>query len=218
MGLLAGHSMTALAAPTHPNETSIHHHFNQSGIHHGHKYHGEYYDGSTGTWFDLYSPDAVAYTNEDALASYWKGHTNVTDTLGKRGFYDCTYYGRHSTLKVAACGTGHAIGAFVSATGAAAAGGYIATELQEAFNGKRDNQSPRSICITKDGDTLCTSWANYNTGKLANGESGDIANFALKCGQSGGSAEFKATTTDGGIIYVCVSDRAKGCGSNVCGQ
>jgi hypothetical protein len=69
----------------------------------------------------------------------------------------CTYYKRHSALKTAGCGTAHAIGAFISATGAAAAGGYIANELGEAFNGKRDNQTPRPICITKDDDTLCTS-------------------------------------------------------------
>jgi hypothetical protein len=91
-----------------------------------------------------------------------------------------------------------------------AAEGYITTELGEAFNGKRDNQTPRFICITKDGDTLCTSWANYSTGKLPSGESGDIEGFAVKCGQSGGSA------TDGGIVYICVSNRAKGCGAAVC--
>jgi putative hemolysin len=87
---------------------------------------------------------------------------------------------------------------------------------KEAFNDSRDNQAPRPICVTKDGNIICTSWANYNTGKLANGESRDIANFAVKCGQSGGGAEFKAITSDGNILYICVSNRAKSRDSNVC--
>lgn len=91
----------------------------------------------------------------------------------------------------------------------------MTAKVNEATTGGRDNQKPRSICHTLDRQNVCISWANYIGSTLRNGESGDIGNFAAKCAAAGMSSEFKATTSDGGIIFICVSNRASGCDNTI---
>ncbi|PWN49109.1 hypothetical protein IE53DRAFT_297389, partial [Violaceomyces palustris] len=74
---------------------------------------------------------------------------------------------------------------------------------QNAFANGRGGKSPRSICHTYDGDNVCTSWANYDSNGLKNGESADIANFATSCAKRGYSSEFKGTDSNGGTIFIC---------------
>ncbi|QIW99380.1 hypothetical protein AMS68_004898 [Peltaster fructicola] len=173
-------------------------------------YKGEFVDAVTNLPFDLYSEDAAL---EPATAfSYYLAGANDTE-LDKRSWYNCEHL---TNLQTLGCNTAHGIGSFVSATGASAAGSYIAVLLGEAFNGIRDNKKPRSVCISRDGANLCVSWATYDTASLKSGEPSDIANFAVSCGKSGGSSEFKTVMSDGGILFICVSNRATGCGQGVC--
>lgn len=172
---------------------------------------GEFTDPTTGKAFDLYSDDGTLDAL-DVFSSYSQG-INSTSHLSERNWYDCK---RLSNLQTFGCNTGHAIGSFVSATGSAAAGSYLGTLLGEAFNGSRDNQKPRSICLSRDGHNLCVSWATYDTAKLRAGEASNIQQYSIDCGVTGGSAEFKNVMSDGGILFICVSNRADGCGQNVC--
>jgi hypothetical protein len=173
---------------------------------------GLHLDQVTGHEFQLYmlndELDDVA-----AFESYLSAYLDQPKVT-KRDWYDCQFPRQHNLLKFC-CNTGHALGTFVSSTGSAAAGGYINSLLQEAFNGKRDNKSPRSVCLSRDGHNLCISWATYNTEVTTGAEDADIVKYSVQCAQSGGSAEFKTSTGSNGLLFICVSDRAKGCEQSV---
>ncbi|THY68126.1 hypothetical protein D6C87_07729 [Aureobasidium pullulans] len=166
------------------------------------------------TPFELYAHDD-SIDDTAAFASYMAAYSDNTTILSKRDWYNCK---RLSNLQTLGCNSGHALGGFVSATGSAAMGSYVGTLLSEAFSGGRDNKNPRSVCLTRDGKNLCVSWATYTGSGLKGGESGDITYYSTQCALQGGSSEFKTSMADGGILYICVSDRADGCGKGVCGQ
>ncbi|CAD0029232.1 unnamed protein product [Aureobasidium pullulans] len=177
-------------------------------------YKGEHYDNTTGYAFELYAHDD-SIDDTAAFASYMAAYSDNTTILSKRDWYNCKHL---SNLQTLGCNSGHALGGFVSATGSAAMGSYVGTLLSEAFSGGRDNKNPRSVCLTRDGKNLCVSWATYTGSGLKGGESGDITYYSTQCALQGGSSEFKTSMADGGILYICVSDRADGCGKGVCGQ
>jgi len=173
---------------------------------------GLHLDNVTGNEFQLYMLDDDL-DEAAAFESYLSAYLDEPE-LSKRDWYDCQFPRQHNLLKFC-CNTGHALGTFVSSTGSAAAGGYISSLLQESFNGKRDNQSPRSVCLSRDGHNLCVSWATYNTENTSGAEDADIVKYSVQCAQSGGSSEFKTSTAGNGLLFICVSNRAKGCQQSV---
>jgi hypothetical protein len=175
---------------------------------------GLHYDNVTGQHFELYTVDQTL-SEEAVFESYWSAFNERGTSLAKRDWYDCRFP-RQNYIQKFGCNTGHGLGAFLSNTGAAATGGYISSLLQEAFNGSRDNKKPRSVCLSRDGKNLCISWASYDTDHTTAAENTDITNFSVECAKSGGSAEFKTTTGGNGVLFICVSNRADGCGKNVC--
>lgn len=173
---------------------------------------GIHFDNTTQQEFHLYLADDEL---DDAAAfqAYLDAYTDEPE-LTKRGWFNCQFP-PDQYIRENCCHSAHAVGAFVSATGAAAAGGYINTLLHEAFNGKRDNQKPRSVCLVRDGHNLCVSWAAYSTDKATDAEDNAITRFSVECAQKGGSSEFETTDGNGGLVYICVSNRAKGCTAHV---
>lgn len=169
---------------------------------------GFHVDNTTGYPFELYTTDN-AMDEMAAFAAYVAADEETG--LSKRDWYDCNFArpGRH--IQRFCCNTAHGIGTFVSNTGAAFAAGYINNVIEDAFNGKRDGDNPRSICLVNDNSKMCVSWAQYTYTVTTSGENKDISNLATNCGKDGGSAEFK---TDGKErdLYICVSNRADGCG------
>jgi len=173
---------------------------------------GIFVDPMTGNSFSLVSH--IGNDKDVAWQQYLANpHVNVSNV--RRDWKDCQ---KLSTLQWAACNTAHGFAGGFKTLSASTLGAYINDEINSAFTGGRDNQNPRSICHVYDNQNLCVSWANYDTHTLKNGESGDIGGFAAKCVKQGWSSEFKATDSNNGVIYICVSDRASGCGSGVCGQ
>jgi hypothetical protein len=173
---------------------------------------GLHLDNATGHEFQLYMleddlDEAAAF--ESYLSAYLD-----EPKVSKRDWYNCEFPREHNVLKLC-CNSGHALGTFVSSTGAAAAGGYISSLLREGFNRKRDNQNPRSVCLSRDGHNLCVSWATYSTEVTTGAEDADIVKYSVQCAQSGGSAEFKTSTSGNGLLFICVSNRAKGCQQSV---
>jgi hypothetical protein len=73
------------------------------------------------------------------------------------------------------CHTKNVMGSFVAGAGSAAAGGIIGGLATKVFNGKRDDQNPRSVCIPKNGDNVCVFWATYDTDVATAQEEEDFA-------------------------------------------
>ncbi|CAG8021100.1 unnamed protein product [Penicillium salamii] len=172
---------------------------------------GNYTDNVTGEAFTLYTVDA-SVSEEDSLQSYYGAFANEP-SLSPRNWYDCNYPG--GGIRLACCGTAHGIGNFVSAVGSSSAAGYIVALLKEINTSKRLDKKPRSACITRDGDNLCVSWATYATSTMTSAEQTEISTFSRECGLKGYSSEFKAVLTNGDLLYVCVSNRAKGCSTSL---
>ncbi|KAG9657833.1 hypothetical protein KCU98_g2528, partial [Aureobasidium melanogenum] len=63
--------------------------------------------------------------------------------------------------------------------------------------------NPRSICLSRDKNDSCTSWASYTGSGLPGRDENTITDFSIECAQSGGSAEFKTIMSDGGILFIC---------------
>lgn len=173
-------------------------------------YKGEHYDEGTDTVFDLYTVEDTI--DESAAFESYIAAINTTE-LEKRSWYDCQHL---TNLQTFGCNTGHALGSFVSGVGQAAMGGYVTTLLGEAFSSGRDNDSPRSVCLTRDGNNLCVAWATYTSAGLKSGEQAQISSYSVECAASGGSSEFKAEMSNNGVEYICVSNRGTGCSSSVC--
>ena len=173
---------------------------------------GLHLDTVTGHEFQLFMLD----DSLDEVAAFETYLSAYLDELkvSKRDWYDCQFPRQHNLLKFC-CNTGHGLGTFVSSTGSAAMGGYVSSLMQEAFNGNRDNKNPRSVCLARDGHNLCVSWATYDTEKTSGAENADIVKYSVQCAQSGGSSEFKTSTAGNGVLFICVSDRAKGCEQSV---
>ncbi|GAC96553.1 sequence orphan [Pseudozyma hubeiensis SY62] len=159
----------------------------------------------------------INHLEDESLEPFAQYLTNVGNSsiLATRDWKDCE---RLSTAQWAACNTAHGISGAVQSIGTATLGAFINDEVNNAFTDGRDNWKLRSICHVYDGDNICLSWANYDTNTLKNGESGDIGGFAAARIKKGWSSELKATDCNNGVIYICVSNRATGCGSGVCGQ
>ncbi|KAF2720712.1 hypothetical protein K431DRAFT_295007 [Polychaeton citri CBS 116435] len=87
---------------------------------------------------------------------------------------------------------GHNSGAFVSATSAVAIENDIKNLFPEAFNGQRDNQNLRLICL------------------LYDSENTDVSNDTVTCGQPGTNLEFQTTAINCSTMYICVGNRADG--------
>ncbi|KAJ5921376.1 hypothetical protein N7466_009702 [Penicillium verhagenii] len=172
---------------------------------------GTYTDNVTGETFTLYTLDA-SVSEDDALQSYYGGFANEP-SLSARNWYDCNYPG--GGIRLMCCGAAHGIGGFVSAVTSSSAAGYIVALLKEVDTSKRLDQKPRSACITRDGDNLCVSWATYATSTMTSAEETTISVFARECGVKGYSSEFKAVLANGDLLYVCVSNRAKGCSTSL---
>ncbi|KAH0043877.1 hypothetical protein KCU78_g502, partial [Aureobasidium melanogenum] len=66
-----------------------------------------------------------------------------------------------------------------------------------------DNGHPRSICLSRNKNMLCSSWASYAGNGLPDEAYDTITRYSTDCAQSGGSAEFKAIINDGGILFIC---------------
>jgi hypothetical protein len=177
-------------------------------------YIGVFVDEVTSQEFDLY--DSRSDKSEPAISAYYQNirAANVTLNLNKRSWYNCESYPEPSLQRVC-CNSAHGLGRGAVSIGQAALGNFIASEISEATSGGRDNQSPRSVCHTIDGDNVCTTWANYNSNNLPSGASADMGDYSAKCAKEGGSSEFKATDSSGGVIFVCVSNRATGCSSSI---
>lgn len=177
---------------------------------------GNFIDAETGHEFTLF--DSRTDRSTPAIDSYYINAGVVQDQevkmvkMVKRSWVDCQGLG---PVQRACCSTAHAIGSSALQIGQAALGSFIQSEVSNAFNGSRDYQNPRSICHTVDGANVCTSWATYSTSTLPNGASGDIGNFAAQCTEYGYSAEFKATLNDGGVMFICVSNRGTGCSTSI---
>ncbi|KAJ5452844.1 hypothetical protein N7445_001027 [Penicillium cf. griseofulvum] len=152
---------------------------------------------------------AMGKHTDQLTGNYYNVFVNET-SLSERSWYDCNYPG--GGIRLACCGTAHGIGNFVSSVGSGTASGYIIALLKEINDGRRLDQKPRSVCITRDSSNLCVSWATYATSKMTSAEETEISRFSKECGLKGYGAEFKTALTNGNILYVCVSNRAKGCG------
>ena len=172
---------------------------------------GNYTGRLTGVDFTLYAVDA-SMNEQDALQSYYNAFINET-SLSERSWYDCSYPG--GGIRLACCGAAHGIGNFVSAVGSGSASGYIVALLKEIDYGSRLDKKPRSACITRDSSNLCVSWATYATSKMTSAEETETSTFSKACELKGYSSEFKAVLTNGDLLYVCVSDRAKGCSDSL---
>ena len=178
-------------------------------------YKGVHVDNTTAYKFELYTYDD---TMDDAaafnayLAAY--EHNNApAETLEERDWYDCQFPRQGHGIERFCCNTAHSIGAAITDTGSTTVGGFLAQLLKNAFDGTRDGQAPRSIChVFDEVNVVCTSWATYSGRKITDKQRNDIVQYSIDCGRSGGSAEFKTVIPDGGVLYKCVSDRARGCG------
>ncbi|KAI6814565.1 hypothetical protein KC340_g16034 [Hortaea werneckii] len=169
---------------------------------------GTHVDNTSGIPFDLYVGDECL-TNESALAEFYMSEDEESNIF-KRDWYDCDF-GRGRYIANFCCNTGHSLGGFVSSIGSSTFGIQLSQQLDKAFDGKRDGKSPRSICYTENKKRLCTSWATYSGDVATTGEKNDITRYSRECAESGGSTEFKTTTTDGGVLFICVSNRPDGC-------
>ncbi|KAG9853844.1 hypothetical protein KCU98_g2855, partial [Aureobasidium melanogenum] len=87
--------------------------------------------------------------------------------------------------------------------------GFAATALLNylGINGSpshaRDDDYPRSICLSRDKNDSCISWASYTGSGLPGRDENTITDFSIECAQSGGSAEFKTMMSDGEILFIC---------------
>ncbi|KAH0282531.1 hypothetical protein KCU62_g9671, partial [Aureobasidium sp. EXF-3399] len=138
-------------------------------------YKGEHYHNGTGYNFDLYTVDdsldeVVAFASQMAVYADDED-SDISANIRKRDWYDCQ---RLSNIQTLGCNIGHALGSFVSATGSAAFGGYLSGLLTEAFSKGRDNSRPRSVCLSRDKNNLCVSWAWYTGSRLRSGEANSI--------------------------------------------
>ena len=172
---------------------------------------GLHHDNNTGLEFDLFVlDDSIA--PDEAFKMLQDAHDGDDDDVAKRAktpdWYNCRYLG--GNIQKFGCNTAHALGNFVSNTGAAATGGYINSLLQTAFGGG-DNRSPRSVCLANGKDKICVSWATFSAANLKPGEASDITKYSEDCAMSGGSSKFQTVLDDGGIMFICVSDRPDGC-------
>lgn len=181
-------------------------------------YKGEHYDNGTGYSFDLYTVNDSVDENF-AFADYMAAYIDDEDgdpssDLQKRDWYDCQNL--RTGFQTLGCNTAHGLGKVITLTGTSAFGGYLSGLLKEAFSNGRDNDRPRSICLTRDKNNLCVSWASYTGSGLPGKDADTITRFSTECAQSDGSAEFKTVMDNGSILYICVSNRADGCGKSVC--
>ncbi|KAH0279957.1 hypothetical protein KCU91_g1368, partial [Aureobasidium melanogenum] len=87
--------------------------------------------------------------------------------------------------------------------------GFAASALLDylGINGplshSRDDDYPRSICLSRDKNDSCISWASYTGSGLTGIDENAITDFSIECAQSGGSAEFKTIMSNGGILFIC---------------
>jgi hypothetical protein len=172
---------------------------------------GNHTDRLTGVDFTLYTVEA-SMNEQDAIQSYYNAFV-IEPNLSERSWYDCNYPG--GGIRLACCGAAHGIGNFVSAVGSGSASGYIVALLKEISSGRRLDKKPRSACITRNSSNLWVSWATYATSKMTSAEETEISTFSKECGFKGYSSEFKAVLTTGDLLYVCVSNRAKGCSNSL---
>ena len=78
-----------------------------------------------------------------------------------------------------------------------------AYSLFKTFSHGHDNKNPRSVCLSRNADNGCTSWAVYGAKGLESGNS-DLSMHSIDCTNRQGIAEFKALMNDGGMLYACV--------------
>lgn len=90
--------------------------------------------------------------------------------------------------------------------------------MDQAFDGGRDNQSPRSECMSNGSEyVFCVSWDPYTTVELTDSQSNVMAKFTVgTCAPDNYSAEGELGLTNGKTVYICNSSRAKGCACCVC--
>lgn len=89
--------------------------------------------------------------------------------------------------------------------------GHVKNLFRRMFHGGRDINIPRTICLSRDKDDLCTSWTvNSSNGPSIGEELEDITYYSVRCAQNGGRAEFRAALNDASVLYVCVPDKASG--------
>lgn len=71
--------------------------------------------------------------------------------------------------------------------------------------------------MSGNGYVFCVSWKNYTTVIFTQGDTNDLAQFAVNtCAANNWSAEGEADLSNGQTLYVCNSSRAKDCGCCVC--
>jgi hypothetical protein len=105
---------------------------------------------------------------------YYDAYVDETNIL-KRDWYDCQFPDAQHYIRSFCCHTKNVMGSFVAGAGSAAAGGIIGGLATKVFNGKRDDQNPRSVCIPKNGDNVCVFWATYDTDVATAQEEEDFA-------------------------------------------
>lgn len=170
------HCLGAAAAPT-KNITNVARFHPESELY----YQGMHFDNVSGLPQLFRLDDNM--DNDAAFQAFMAAFTDEMShetNLSKRDWYDCQFPARNYVQKFC-CNTGHQIGKFLSATGAAALGGYATSLMVEAFNGEHDNKNPRSVCLTRDYNNLCVSWASYNTEVATDAEAADIAKYSVEC-------------------------------------
>ena len=173
---------------------------------------GQHFDNGTGVPFHLFVEDETT-DPKTAFNTYWNGCDE--SSVAKRGWFECESPS-NSFIQQFGCNTAHNLGYFIGYVGPAPTLDFIKGLLTEAFQNGRGKDTPRSVCLTRDGKNLCVSWASYDDADLQPGENLDIATRAVGCAGMSGSSEFESQTTDGKIVYICVSNRATGCKSSVC--
>lgn len=68
----------------------------------------------------------------------------------------------------------------------------------------QDSSNSRSICLSRDNNSSCVSWASYIGSGVEAADADSVTGFSVECALSGGVAEFKSTMSDGGLFFVCV--------------
>lgn len=189
---------------------------------------GTFTDEITGTEFDLYDhtttssgldqylANANAANNIDTGAATTNGSSTAdweTAIEARSNWRKCRALS--AQLIRACCSTTHGWDNIFKDIAVGTLSNLLSDGIVAAFSNGRGNQKPRSICHTYDSNNLCTSWATYDAQNIPSGEKGDLAGFAASCAKEGYSSEFKATNANGGMIFVCISNRAKGCGTHI---
>lgn len=162
----------------------------------------------------------TAQLNEMISTAWEQAGANATEpdnsALVERGFTD---FWQNCKAKISgACSNEHTVAWFGATTQLIQS---ITSIVSEVNTNARETKSPRSICAMKEDipglqGRMCVSWANYEY-QLMSQE--DIDAMATECARNcealHKSCQFKYAPSFGVAQYFCMSDRPKGCTSDI---